>query len=110
MGTKEKYAETEMQMREHFACYEASGSTVEEYCKANGLSVHKFNYWRYRGLKKQVIPGRPQSGFSRVRSAASAIAVPESFSHMPTVQVTLTNGTRVEFFESNSIDLFKALL
>jgi len=49
MGAKEKYAEREMQMREHFACYEASGSTVEEYCKANGLSVHKFNYWRYKG-------------------------------------------------------------
>lgn len=33
MGTREKYAESEMQMREYFARYEASGSTAEEFAK-----------------------------------------------------------------------------
>jgi hypothetical protein len=40
MASKEDRKVTEEQMRAHFTSYEASGSTVPEYCKANDLSVY----------------------------------------------------------------------
>ena len=110
MASKEDRKVTEEQMRAHFTSYEASGSTVPEYCKANDLSVHKFNYWRYKALKRQASPGDPKRGFSRVSVASSEVKSSNRSECSATVKVTLPNGTRVEFFEANTVALFKALL
>lgn len=110
MASKEDRKVTEEQMRAHFTSYEASGSTVPEYCKANDLSIHKFTYWRYKVLKRQKPPVGPKRGFSRVSAAPSGAMASSTSDRLATVQVTLANGARVEFFEANTLDLFKALL
>lgn len=110
MATKEERRVTKEQMRAHLTSYEASGSTVLEYCKANDLSIHKFSYWRYRALKRQLPPGGSKKGFSRVSSAPSVVKSSNLPERHATVLVTLANGTRVEFFEANTLDLFKTLV
>jgi|GEM_PF-2923202 len=110
MASKEDRNVTEEQMQAHFISYEASGSTVPEYCKVNDLSIHKFNYWRYKALKRQASPGDPKRGFSRVSAAPSEVRLSNLSGCRATVQVTLPNGTRVDFFEANTVALFKTLL
>lgn len=110
MATKQSANQVAEKMLRHFASYEASGSTIEGYCKASNLTIYKFNYWRYRALKRQMPPGGQKRGFSRVSAALSGVKSSNLSERHATVQVTLPNGTRVEFFEPNTIDLLKALL
>jgi hypothetical protein len=108
MTTKEEQAADAEVMRRHIASYKTSGLSVKEYCKANNLSIHRFNY-RYYGPRKRRI-SRKHKGFSQVKPMDSQVPASIDLSRHPTVEVTLANGNRVAFFESNSLDLFKALL
>ena len=106
MTTKEQRAANTEIMRQHIAFCKASGLSVQKYCKNNGLSIHRFNYYKRR--KKRL--AFRHTGFIRVKYPVSrAISSMPSARH-PTVEVTLANGTRMAFFEPNSLDLFKALL
>ena len=37
-----------------FADQKASGLTVRKWCDLNGLSIHKYNYWKHQ-LKEEVV-------------------------------------------------------
>ena len=37
-----------------FADQKASGLTIHEWCDANGISFHKYNYWKHQ-LKQEVV-------------------------------------------------------
>ena len=105
MATKEQNAARAEVMRQHIASYKTSGLSVQQYCKDNNLSIHRFNYWNYRRDKAQT-----GKGFSRVKPATSQAPASKASTRNPTVEVTLANGNRIAFFESNSLGLFKALL
>jgi hypothetical protein len=107
MATKEENAAIAAAMQEHILGYQASGLSVREYCQQNDISIERFNYWLYKRSKRSTSQGQ---GFSLVIPQTTGRSSSLGSSRQPSVQVTLANGTRIDFFEPNAVDLFKVLL
>lgn len=46
--------------------FESSGSTVAEFAKVHGISVHQFYYWRNKFLKPKALPAAKTQNLIKV--------------------------------------------
>ena len=111
MTKKEQNAKIAQQMRQHVASWQASKMTSREYCTNNGLPQHKIYYWLNKIKKEQAGIDGSATGFLQVRpNEVSSTAQSHSGSTLPTMEVNLSNGTRLVFFQAISKDLLTAFL
>jgi hypothetical protein len=75
MNVVEQRRLTAEEWQKHFDEQPRSGKRVKGYCEENGLTVHKFYYWRAR--LRELAGGAAASGFveCRVPEAASGCPV-----------------------------------
>lgn len=89
------------QMYAHYCNWEASGQSQIGYCKSEGLSFAKFNYWvrKLRGEAKPISP-----------SASGFVAVEVAPSGMPVFEISHKNGHRISFYQTIEVSFIKELL
>ena len=113
MTKKEQNAKIAQQMRQHVASWQASKMTSREYCASNGLPQHKIYYWLNKIKKEQAGIDVSATGFSQVRPGeVSSTAQSHSGSTLPTptMEVNLSNGTRIVFYHAICKDLLNTFL
>lgn len=99
------------EMRQHIELWKASKMNPREYCVGKDFTVDKFNYWRYKIQKEQKGNHRPSTGFARVAPKANQAASPGLItSAIPSLEVNLSNGNRLVFYQDISKDLLKIFL
>jgi len=111
MSKKEQNAKIAREMRQHVASWQASKKTSREYCADNGLAVHKLYYWLNKVKKGQSDTPSTNTGFTRVRPKEVPLAAQGlSISTLPSLEVNLSNGTRLVFYQTISKDLLNVFL
>ena len=109
MATRAQIAAIGIEMRQHANAFYSSGLNLRQYCADKDFTIHKLNYWLNKLIKEQN-PVTNTGGFRRVKAKAALPLPPLMCSRLPLVEVTLTNGTRITFFESISPNHLKVLL
>ena len=112
MNKKEQNAKIAQEMRQHVTCFHNGKLSCREYCSANGLAEHKLYYWLNKIKKEQagMVDGAT-TGFLRVRpTEVSPVAQSPAGSILPSMEVNLSNGTRLVFYQAISKDLLMAFL
>ena len=111
MTKKEQNAKIAREMRQHVSSWQASKMTSREYCTNNGLPQHKIYYWLNKIKKEQAGMDGTATGFLQVGpKAVLSTAQNYSGSTLPSVEVNLSNGTRLVFFQAISKDLLTVFL
>jgi hypothetical protein len=98
-------------MRQHVASWQSSKLSSQGYCADKGFTVHKLYYWFNKVKKEQADTPSTNTGFTRVRpkeipSAAQGL----SNTTLPSLEVNLSNGTRLVFYQAISKDLLTIFL
>ena len=111
MAKNEKNAKIALEMRQHVVLWQASKMSSQAYCADKDFTVHKLYYWFNKVNKEQAGARNTATGFTRVQP----IEVPPpvqgfSSSTLPSLEVNLSNGTRLIFYETISKDLLNVFL
>lgn len=93
--------ELHVQMYTHYRNWEASGESQIGYCKSQGLSFAKFNYWVRKLRAGQQSSSGDTSGF---------IALEVSSSHTPIFEISHKCGHRISFYRAVEASFIKELL
>jgi hypothetical protein len=112
ISKKEQNEKIAKEMRQHVTCFQNGKMSCREYCSANGLAEHKLYYWLNKIKKEQVgMVAGTTTGFLRVRpdELSSALQSP-SASIPPSMEVSLSNGTRLVFYQAISKELLMVFL
>jgi hypothetical protein len=107
MSTEEKNTSLSQAMRQHISLWEASNQSIREYCADKDFTMHKLNYWRYKLQKEQKGNTATLVGFTRVVPEVSPAVASQD---IPTLEVSLSNGNRLVFYQDISRDLLKIFL
>lgn len=99
MDTTKNYLHA--QMFAHYRNWEASGESQIGYCKRQGLSFAKFNYWVRKLRTSRRAPSVEASGF---------IAVEVATSNTPVFEISYKNGHRISFYRNVEAGFIKDLL
>jgi hypothetical protein len=111
MTKKEQNTKIAQEMRQHVLSCQASKMSSREYCAANGLAAHKLYYWLNKFKKKQSASDSNTGGFLRVRPKAVPSTSPIRVdSVLPSMEVNLSNGTRLAFYHAISKELLNLFL
>lgn len=89
------------QMYAHYRNWEASGQSQIGYCKSEGLSFAKFNYWVRKLRSDCHSPSPATSGFVAVELASSST---------PVFEISHKNGHRISFYRIVEACFIKELL
>jgi hypothetical protein len=112
MNKKDQSAKIAQEMRHHVVSLQNGKMSTREYCVANGLAEHKLYYWLNKIKKEQagMVDGAA-TGFLRVRpTEVPPVAQSPAGSILPSMEVNLSNGTRLVFYQAISKDLLMAFL
>ena len=112
MSTGEQNTDLAKKMSQQVALFEASKLTPREYCQGKDYTIHKFNYWRYKMQKEKRSKPGVSGGFTRVELAAASVAdsMTPTCSAIPSLEVSLSNGNRLVFYQDFSKELLKIFL
>ena len=112
MSTGEQNTDLAKKMCQQVALFEAGKLTPREYCQGKDYTIHKFNYWRYKIQKEKSSKPGVSGGFTRVEPAAASPAdsMTPACSAIPSLEVTLSNGNRLVFYQDFSKELLKIFL
>ena len=111
MAKKEQNAKIAREMRQHVASWQASKMSSQAYCADKDFTVHKLYYWFNKTRKEQAGTHSPATGFTRVRPKAEpSVSQDLSNSTLPSLEVNLSNGTRLVFYQAISKDLLNVFL
>lgn len=112
MNKKEQSAKIAQEMRQHVISLQNGKMSCREYCSANGLAEHKLYYWLNKIKKEEagMVDGAT-TGFLRVRpNEICSTAQSPAGSILPSMEVNLSNGTRLVFYQAISKDLLNVFL
>jgi hypothetical protein len=112
MTKKEQNEKIAQEMRQHVTCFQNGNLSCREYCAAYRLAEHKLYYWLNKIKKEQAdMANGATTGFLRVRpdELSSALQSPGA-SILPSMEVNLSNGTRLVFYQAISKDLLTIFL
>jgi hypothetical protein len=111
MAKKEQNATIAREMRQHVASWQASKMSSQAYCADKGFTVHKLYYWFNKVKKEQTDKQSTNTGFTRVRpKEVPPAAQVLSNTTLPSLEVNLSNGTRLVFYPAISKDLLNLFL
>lgn len=111
MAKNEQNAKIGREMRQHVASWQASKMSSQAYCADKGFTVHKLYYWFNKVKKEQADTPSTHKGFTRVRPKEVPPAAPGlSNTALPSLEVSLSNGTRLVFYQAISKDLLNVFL
>lgn len=91
----------QVQMYTHYRNWEASGESQIAYCKSQGLSVAKFNYW----VRKLRLGGQ-----SRSENTSGFIALEVASGNTPILEIMHSGGHRISFYRNVDAGFIKELL
>lgn len=111
MAKKEQNAKIAREMRQHVASWQASKLSSQAYCADKDFTVHKLYYWFHKTRNEQSDTRSTATGFTRVRpkrepSVSAGLSQPT----LPSLEVHLSNGNRLVFYQAISKDLLTVLL
>jgi hypothetical protein len=112
MNKKEQSTKIAQEMRQHVVSLQNGKMSIREYCAANGLAEHKLYYWLNKIKREQAgMADGSTTGFFRFRpdELSSALQSPGA-SIPPSMEVSLSNGTRLVFYQAISKDLLNVFL
>ena len=111
MAKNEQNSKIAQEMRQHVASWQASKMSSQAYCADKGFTVHKLYYWFNKIKQEQAGRGSLGTGFTRVRPKEVPPAA-QGFSNTasPSLEVNLSNGTRLVFYQAISKDLLNLFL
>src|SRR5438552_2570810 len=111
MAKKEQNAKIAQEMRQHVASWQASKMSIQAYCADKDFTVHKLYYWFHKTQKGPSATAGTATGFTRVRPKTGPSVSPgPSHSRLPSLEVNLSNGTRLVFYQAISKDLLNVFL
>ena len=111
MAKKEENSKIAQEMRQHVASWQASKMSSQAYCADKGFTVHKLYYWFNKIKQEQGGTGSTAAGFTRVRPKEAPSTTQDlSASALPSLEVNLSNGTRLVFYQAISKDLLTIFL
>src|SRR5450756_2430398 len=111
MAKQEQNSKIAREMRQHVASWQASKMSSQAYCTDKEFTVHKLYYWFNKIKKEQADTRSGNTGFTRVRPKEVPPAAPGlSSSPCPSLEVNLSNGTRLVFYQAISKDLLNVCL
>jgi hypothetical protein len=111
MAKNEQNAKIGREMRQHVVSWQASKMSSQAYCADKGFTVHKLYYWFNKVKKEQSDTPSANTGFTRVRPKEIPHAAQGlSNSTLPFLEVNLSNGTRLVFYQAISNDLLNVFL
>lgn len=111
MGKNEQNSTLAKEMRQHVASWQASKMSSQVYCADKDFTVHKLYYWFNKIKKEQASTSSTTTGFTRVQPKTIPPAVEGlSNSTVPCLEVNLSNGTRLVFYQMISKDLLNVFL
>ena len=87
-------------MRPMYEKYQRSGQSIKAFCKAEGINVPTFNYWRLKFIKAGQAP---RAGFNQISVR------PKGFSITPII-LRLGNSLEIEFPSEYPVDRLSQLL
>jgi hypothetical protein len=110
MVKNEQNATIAREMREHVASWQASKMSSQAYCADKDFTVHKLYYW-FNKIKKEQAVTSTGAGFTRVQPKVIPPAAQGlSNAPFPSLEVNLSNGTRLVFYQPVSKDLLNVFL
>jgi len=111
MAKKEQNAKIAREMRQHVASWQASKMSSQAYCADKDFTVHKLYYWFHKTRKEHSDNSNTAIGFTRVRPKKEpSVSAGLSKSTLPSLEVHLSNGNRLVFYQSISKDLLNVFL
>ena len=111
MAKKEQNEKIAREMHQHVNTWQASKMSAEGYCADKELGVHKLYYWFNKIKKEQADTPGTNTGFTRVRPKEIPPAAQDlPTSALPSLEVNLSNGTRLVFYQAISKDLLNVFL
>ena len=99
MGTTKN--DLEVQMHGYYIKWQASGLSQIGYCKSEGISFTKFNYWVRKFSRGVESPSTKTSGF---------LSVEVNHSLAPALEISHKNGHRISFYRTVEASFLKELL
>jgi hypothetical protein len=109
MAKQEQNSKIAREMRQHISTWQASKMSSQAYCADKGFTVHKLYYWFNKVKKDQADSPSTNTGFTRVRPKEIP-PVAQGLSTLPSLEVNLSNGTRLVFYQAISKDLLNVFL
>lgn len=91
----------QVQMYAHYRNWEASGESQISYCKSQGLSFAKFNYWVRKLRTGGQSPSGEPSGFIALEVAAG---------NTPILEIMHSSGHRISIYRNVEAGFIKELL
>lgn len=111
MISQEQSKELSGQMREHMILWKESGLTAGQYCSEMGITLGKFQYWRSKIEREDSAEDTSKGGFVRLQIKEEDLSMVSCGDQVaPSVEITLSNGTRFTFYEAITQDLLKLFL
>ena len=87
-------------MRPMYEKYQRSGQSIKAFCKAEGINVSTFNYWRLKFIKAGQAP---RAGFNQISVRPKDLSIPP-------IILRLGNSLEIEFPSEYPVDRLSQLL
>lgn len=82
--------------------WKASDQTKKEFCELHGIAIATFQYW-WKKYQQDNIFSEEESGFV-------SVSVSDQISESPVMELILTDGKRLNFYQPVDLSFLRALL